>query len=206
MTDDTNPTGAPAHPTLVLISGMPATGKSTLAEDLAQQLNWPVFTKDTFKELLYDVAGHDEDEFDEEESERIGAQSIALLLTIADALVSTDVNVVLEGNFRADLTANQLEPFLSRAYIRHVYCALDTDEIVERYANRLENDERHPVHVDTGDPEQLLAALQEKDYGPIRLPIPTLIVNTSDGFDPPLEDIVRFCQREEPASVTAPDA
>ena len=204
MTHATNPSIAPTHPTLVLISGMPATGKSTLAEELAAELNWPVFTKDTFKELLFDVPGHDEEDFDEEESEQLGAQSIALLLTIADTLVSTGVNVVLEGNFRADLTAQQIEPFLARAYVRHIYCALATEQIVERYADRLENDERHPVHVDTGDAEQLLVALQQKDYGPIRLPIATLIVNTENGFDPPLEDIVRFCQRDDPASVTAP--
>jgi predicted kinase len=173
---------------------MPATGKSTLAVDLAAELGWPVFTKDTFKELLFDAAGYDETTFDEAESEQMGAQSIALILTIADSLVSGNVNVVLEGNFRADLTAHQIEPFLARADVRHIYCALDPARIVERYAKRLDQDERHPVHVDTGNPEELLAALREKDYGPIRLPIPTLVVNTANGFDPPLPDIVTFCR------------
>jgi len=194
VTHDPGSESSPSHPTLVLISGMPATGKSTLAVELADQLGWPVFTKDTFKELLFDAADHDETAFDETESERMGAQSIALLLTIADSLVGANVNVVLEGNFRADLTADQIEPFLARADVRHVYCALHPDRIVERYAKRLEQDERHPVHVDTGDADELLAALEEKDYGPIRLPIPTLIVNTANGFDPPLPEIVTFCQ------------
>jgi hypothetical protein len=93
--------------------------------------------QDTFKELLFDAAGHDEAEIDETDSEQMGAQSIALLLTIADSLVKANVNVVLEGNFRADLTADQIEPFLTRADVRHVYCALDPDRIVERYAKRL---------------------------------------------------------------------
>lgn len=184
----------PARPTLVVISGMPATGKSTLAETLAERLGWPVFTKDSFKELLFDVAGHDEDAFDEAESERIGAQAIALLLEIATGLVTANVNVVLEGNFRADLAARQLEPFLPRAELRHVYCALDLPEILTRYQQRLDRDERHPVHVDTGNPEDLTAALREKDYGPIRLQIPTLIVDTANGFDPPVERIAEFCR------------
>jgi predicted kinase len=184
----------PSRPTLVLISGMPATGKSTIAVDLAGHLGWPVFTKDTFKELLFDVAGYDEATFDDIESERMGAQSIALLLTIAESLVNAHVNVVLEANFRADLTADQMQPFLEQADVRHVYCALDPDRIVERYAKRLEQDERHPVHGDTGDADELLAALREKDYGPIHLPIPILVVNTANGFDPPLEEIATFCR------------
>lgn len=195
---ETPPTDGP-RPTLVAISGLPATGKSTLATSLAEQLGWPVFTKDSFKELLFDVAGHEERDFDEAESERLGAQAIALLLTIADALVGAGVSVVLEANFRADLAARQLEPFLARADVRHVYCTLDLPTIVERYQRRLQQDERHPVHVDTGDPQELVAAIQEKDYGPIRLEIPTLIVDTADGFDPPLDRIAAFC-RAAPSS------
>jgi predicted kinase len=182
-------------PVLIVISGMPATGKSTLAVQLADRLGWPVFTKDTFKELLFDVEDHDQEDFDEAASERMGAQSIALLLTIADTLVTARVNVVLEANFRADLTARDLQPFLPRADVRHVYCTLDTDQIVERYQDRLDKDERHPVHVDTGDADELLTALREKDYGPIRLAIPTLVVRTDAGFDPSLADIVAFCLR-----------
>jgi predicted kinase len=180
-------------PTLIVISGMPATGKCTLAVHLADRLGWPAFTKDTFKEQLFDVADHDEEDFDEAVSERMGAQAIALLLTIADTLLTTRVNVVLEANFRADLTARELQPLLSRADVRHVYCTLDTDQIVERYQERLDNDERHPVHVDTGDADELLTALREKNYGPIRLEIPTLVGRTDAGFDPSLADIVAFC-------------
>lgn len=195
----TPPAGRP-HPTLVVISGMPATGKSTLAETLADRLGWPVFTKDSFKELLFDVAGHEGKAFDEAESERIGAQAIALLLTIADALVAAGVNVVLEGNFRADLAARQLEGFLPRADLRHIYCALDLPDVVARYQQRLDRDERHPVHADTGNPQDLIAALREKDYGPIRLQIPRLIVDTANGFDPPIERIVAFCRDGAAAS------
>ena len=69
VTHDSAADSSASLPTLVLISGMPATGKSTLAVELADQLGWPVFTKDTFKELLFDVAGHDEESFDETASE-----------------------------------------------------------------------------------------------------------------------------------------
>jgi predicted kinase len=176
---------------------MPATGKSTLAEQVAERLGWPLFTKDTFKEILFDAAGHDAAEFDEDDSDLIGTQSISLLLLIAETLVTARVNVVLEGNFRADLAARDFAPFLSLANLRHVYCDLETERVLERYDERLQNDERHPVHVDTGDTDHLASELEAKDYGPIPLPIPTLMVSTADGFAPSLEEIVTFCQTVE---------
>src|SRR5690349_330244 len=35
-----------AHPTLVLLAGLPATGRSTLAIALARRLGWPAIDKD----------------------------------------------------------------------------------------------------------------------------------------------------------------
>jgi predicted kinase len=173
---------------------MPATGKSTLAEHLSTSLGWPVFTKDTLKEILFDAAAHDPEHFDEDASDLIGTQSIALLLHIAQTLVAAQINLILEANFRADLAAEDFARFLPHANLRHVYCALETEQVLDRYVQRLENDERHPVHVDTGNPEELAAQLDAKDYGPIPLPIPTVIVQTDDGFAPSLEEIVAFCR------------
>jgi predicted kinase len=173
---------------------MPATGKSTLAEQLGQRLGWPVFTKDTLKETLFDAAGHAPATIDEDVSDGIGTQAVALLLHIARTLLTANVSVVLEANFRSTLAAQQFAPILDQADVRHVYCTVETERMLERYAQRLENDERHPVHVDTGNPEELAAQLDAKDYGPIPLPIPTLIVQTDDGFSPSREEVVAFCR------------
>lgn len=35
-----------AHPTLVLLAGLPATGRSTVAIALARRLGWPAIDKD----------------------------------------------------------------------------------------------------------------------------------------------------------------
>ena len=37
------------HPTLIIVTGAPATGKSTLAERLSDEFDLPLFTKDGFK-------------------------------------------------------------------------------------------------------------------------------------------------------------
>ena len=41
----------------ILVTGIPAAGKSTMAEFLAERLELPVISKDSLKELLYDMIG-----------------------------------------------------------------------------------------------------------------------------------------------------
>src|SRR5882757_1320731 len=43
--------------TVVLVSGLPGSGKSMLAECLRQRLSWPLLAKDNLKEILFDTLG-----------------------------------------------------------------------------------------------------------------------------------------------------
>jgi predicted kinase len=182
-----------AKPILILVSGMPASGKSTLAEQLATELRIPFFTKDGIKELLFDAEHVSAEEMDEETSERLGAQAMTVLYDIARRILNAGGSVLLEANFRAQLARAQIEPFLPHAAVRQVACQAPIDQIVERFEERQDEHQRHPVHAEVDDVDHLKADLKHKDYGPIP-DLPTLLVDTSEGFDPPLEEIVRFCR------------
>ena len=41
----------------ILVTGIPAAGKSTMAEAVSERLKLPVISKDTVKELLFDNVG-----------------------------------------------------------------------------------------------------------------------------------------------------
>jgi len=174
-----------SRPIMILVSGMPASGKSTLVEHLASELRLPFFTKDGLKVLLVDVDLVPVDELDEETSERLGAQAITALYHIAQRILEAGGSVLLEANFRAELTRSQIEPFHSQAIVRQVACKLPMYKIVERFEERQNGDERQSVIAEVDDIEQLAENLERKDNGPI-VGVPTLLVDTSDGFDPTL--------------------
>jgi len=63
------------RPLLVIIGGLPGTGKSTLGSFLSQELSFPCVSKDGIKETLYDTLGYS----DRKWSRKLGVASFELL-------------------------------------------------------------------------------------------------------------------------------
>lgn len=59
----------------ILVTGIPASGKSTLADFLSERMNLPVFSKDQIKELMYDWIGFGS----REEKVRLGIVSMDIM-------------------------------------------------------------------------------------------------------------------------------
>src|SRR5512145_798190 len=82
-------------PAIVLITGHPGTGKTTLAEVLAQELKLPLTCRDQFKETLLDTLGWSTEEW----STRLSVASWALLYQQIERLLSAGVDQIVESNF-----------------------------------------------------------------------------------------------------------
>jgi predicted kinase len=155
--------------TLVLVTGPPASGKTTLAQPLARQLGLPLLGKDAIKEALFDTLGTG----DRAWSRRLGAASYAVLLALARELLAA----VLDANFYPDHG-----PGLLQACQRpiEVFCRCPAAEVERRFTQRAPA--RHPGHVDHVLDAQLKAAL-DGGVSPLGLGGPVLEVDTSSPVD-----------------------
>lgn len=183
-----------ATPRLVLVSGMPATGKSTLAHLIADVVGWPLFTKDRFKELLFDTGAYDAATFDRAQSRILGAQAVALLRNVADTLLGSGMSVILESNFVPGLAARELGQITRGIDVRQVYCTTSPELFLARYKDRAASGIRHVVHLDAAALPELVARVGTDLDGPIPLAAPLLTVDTTDGYSPSLDAILAFCR------------
>ena len=79
----------------ILITGIPAAGKSEMARFLGRELGLPVLSKDRIKELLYDTVGFQS----RAEKVRLGTASMEIMYAVAGQLMGAGQPFLLENNF-----------------------------------------------------------------------------------------------------------
>jgi predicted kinase len=141
-----DPAASPAR-RVVLVSGAPGSGKTTLAVPLAAELGFALLSKDRIKETLHDAFGAPASDL--AWSNRLGAAAIELLW----ALAADAPAVVLEANFRPRHAYQRISAL--SAHPVEVNCVCPPELAARRYAERAAA--RHPVHVLTSLTLDMLA-------------------------------------------------
>ena len=177
------------RPALVIVSGSPASGKTTLARRLAGDLQLPLLAKDALKESLADALGPPADVA---ASMRLGTAAYTVLYLQAEELLRAGHGVVLESNFRRGLSEDELRPLLALGCACVVLCGARDEVIMARYAERFARGERHAAHLDADRSEGLRADLAAGRFEPLELDVPTIVIDTTDGLTPPYEAVRDF--------------
>lgn len=134
---------------LILITGLPGTGKSTLARMLASRYRLPLICKDTIKEPLLDVIGAR----DRADSRRLSDASFAVMFALAGECLRTGTDLILEGNFRAGehepaVRAIAAAQALTSAPLAQILCRAAEPVRVARLQARATDPSRHAGHRD----------------------------------------------------------
>jgi predicted kinase len=129
--------------TVIVVSGAPGTGKSTVAGALSAHLGWPLLSLDPIKEALADVLGTG----DEEWSNRVGDAAAEVVFRLSAGFP----HAIAEGWWRGTRRERARREF---AGAMEVFCHCDPRLVGERMRARLGTG-RHPIHRDVINPSML---------------------------------------------------
>ena len=127
---------------LVIVSGPPGAGKSTLAGPLAADLGLPLLAKDAIKESLFDALGHVDDD-PLASSRRLGGAAMELLWRLAAECPA----VVIEANFRTQSAFERARVLDLCERPVEVHCRVPAPLAAQRFTHRADGDAYHEVHV-----------------------------------------------------------
>lgn len=129
---------------IIVLAGMPASGKSTVAARLSAAFSLPVLAKDELKEALFDTLGFT----CYAEKRRLDHAAAAVLLRAARALLANGQSLILDNNFD-EISARALDTLAEEFGARcvTVFFGGDNDAFYRRYVERDRRHLRHAGHV-----------------------------------------------------------
>ena len=128
---------------LIILAGMPATGKSTLAAALSKAFGYPILEKDNIKEGLFDTLG-----FENYARKRaLDHAANEVLLRVLDAMLKAGGSLIIDNNFDT-ASAEKLRKVIEVHQPSCVTVFLNGDQqtLYERYAARDALHLRHMGH------------------------------------------------------------
>jgi len=125
-------------PLFVIVSGPPASGKSTLAPGIARELGLPLVAKDTIKDALMSELPVP----DVETSRQLGRAAVRAMLAVA---AEAPRGVVIESNFYRSVAAASLRRLPGS--LVEVFCRCEREVAAARYRERAGS--RHSGHFDS---------------------------------------------------------
>jgi predicted kinase len=158
---------------LIVVSGPPGAGKSTLAHALGRAMGCPVISRDEIREGVVHAGTPDPSM----------GHTYRVFTDTVTALAVAGVTVIAEAAFQDHLWRPILVPLLDRVPMRVIRCQISPATARARFAARAAAPAR-AAHA--GQPVAADA------WMPISLEVPVLTVDTTDGYFPPEPEVVAF--------------
>jgi predicted kinase len=166
-------------PTLVVVTGPPGAGKTTIAAALRERLGVPLIAKDAIKETLGDGLAFDGDRH---ESQRLGVATFHVQFAIVRELLATGVSLIVEGNFGGPDWFESLPT----AEIVQVHVSADPATLRERLLVR--DTHGHRVHYDRDAADEIATRTAAGEWP--ALPIGGRLVSIDTTVWPELDEVL----------------
>lgn len=129
---------------IILIAGMPASGKTTFAKHLSDELQIPMISKDEIKEILFDTVGF----HSREEKVALGVGSMNIMYLFTESLMRTKKLIILENNFE-NISKPKLQELINKYHYTSITVLFygDIKTIYNRFIERDKSPTRHRGHV-----------------------------------------------------------
>ena len=130
---------------IVIVTGLPCSGKTDMAEKLSVKHNLPLLTKDDIKESLFDSLGHS----DREWSRKLSGATYHILYRQMHRLAISKISFIVESNFNPSEATKRFVDLqqVSGCNFLQIRCHAEGEILVERFRKRMYLG-RHPGHAD----------------------------------------------------------
>lgn len=166
------------NPLVILVLGMPGSGKTTLAREASKELCLPLIVKDDLKIILFDVYGWK----NREESKRAGAASYKIMSYLIEEQLRCGKSLIVESTFNPKYDDTKFRAWQDKYHARYVqvYCYADGNTIRQRFSERATVDSRHVSHIEGAEGLQNLENYIQQGINPLNMEGTLIKVDTTD--------------------------
>ncbi len=175
-------------PLLIVVTGRPASGKTSLAHLLAKEIKCPLLSRDELKEGYINTTRRHHHQL----NEKVARDIYETFFQAIGLLISKNISIIVEAAFQHKLWEPKLTPFLNKTEMRIIVCKIPLELAKERFYKRiLDQPGRKKFH---GEEANKKTSLLSDSYETIHLPVPTLEVDTTHNYKPGMKEIIDFIQ------------
>jgi predicted kinase len=181
-------TGPTPTPALIVVSGPPGSGKTTLAHQIARAVGCPAVCRDEIKEgMVHATPG-----FAAGTGDHLTRRTLPVFFAVIELLLKAGVTTVAEAAFQDHVWRPRLTPLLGFARVRIVHCLVDPEVAFERSLRRRADDGARRAHDDPGPADREEFVGRQRAFNRVELGVPWIDVDTTSGYRPGISEIAAW--------------